>query len=231
MTDSLTASDQKPPLILAFCSFKGGVGKTTACLNLALRMAKAGQHIAVVDLDALGTATGLLVGNQNHATGTYDLLTGYGTRDGLSVASRIDNITVLPSTNLLHLAEVDPQVQALTAEDLRRRLQSGVGIDAILIDCGPGLGVTAVDAIAAADVVMVPVTPNPLALAGLERTLAAIADCDPAKPVQILLASRGEPAAQLESCRHELKSRFGDRVVMLRTSPLRPVTAQLAASA
>lgn len=230
MTDPLPLSDQKPPLILAFCSYKGGVGKTTACLNLALKMAKGGQHVAVVDLDALGTATELLAGSREHASGAYDLLAGYGTRDGLLISGRMDNISVLPSTNLLHLAEIDPQIQALTADDLRRRLQGGIGIDAILIDCGPGLGITAVNAIAAADVVMVPVTPDPLALAGLERTLATIAECNPKKPVQILLGSRGESPAQLSAFRDGLRSRFGERVVMLRAAPLRPLPTQIAAA-
>jgi chromosome partitioning protein len=146
------------------------------------------------------------------------------------VGSRLDNISVLPSTSLLHLAEIDPQIQALTGEDFRRRLQRGVGIDAILIDCGPGLGLTGINAIAAADMVMVPVTPDPLALAGLERTLATIAECDPQKPVQILLAQRGENAAAVEAFGEELRTRFGDRVITLRSEPLRPLPAQLAIS-
>jgi len=227
-----SASDTKLPLILSFCSFKGGVGKTTTCLNLAYRMAQSGQQVVVVDLDPLGAATEILAGSRDGARGSYDLLAGHGTRDGLSIPSRIENIAVLPSSPLLHLAEIEPGIQAITPSDLRRRVQSGMpGIDAILIDCGPGLGLIAVNAMAASDVVLIPVTLDPLALSGLERTLALIAEFDPNKPVQIVVGHGGEPNPALDTFRAELRQRFGNRVVNVRFRPLSQSRPQLAVAA
>jgi chromosome partitioning protein len=209
------------PPVIALANFKGGVGKTTACINLAKGMAAGGRRVTIVDLDALATATRLLLGDEQPVSGSYELLIGHGTLAGLSLPSRIANVAVLPATALLHLAEVDAAIQSLSQEDLGRRMRAGAATtDVVLIDCGPGVGLLGAYAIAAADIVMIPVTPDPLAVAGLERTLAVAADCDPQKPVQVLLTPPREPTPESEAIVADLHVRFGTNVIALGFRPV-----------
>ena len=174
------AAESVQPRLIAVCNFKGGVGKTTACITIAAGLAAAGKRVTVVDFDALGAATRLLLGKNQALAGAYELLCGLGTMPGLVMPSHNDNISVLPATPLLHLAEMERAIRMLTPADLRARLTAGTPApDAVVIDCGPGLGITGLAAIAAADLIIVPVTLDLLAVMGLERTLEVVAECAP----------------------------------------------------
>ncbi len=134
--------------------------------------------------------------------------------------SHNDNISVLPATSLLHLAEMERAIRMLTPADLRTRLSAGTPPDVVVIDCGPGLGIMGLAAIAAADLIIVPVTLDLLAVMGLERTLEVVAECAPETPFQILLNpihGDGDPLIE-----DRVRRRYGAHVVKHRLQPLAP---------
>jgi chromosome partitioning protein len=159
--------------VLAVANQKGGVGKSTTAVNIGAYLALAGARVLVIDLDPQGNAsTGLGLDHRDIEPSIYDVLTGEAAMAAAIRATGVPNLHVLPSTIDLAGAEVE-LVSAMSRETrLRRALQSiDHQYDTILIDCPPSLGLLTVNALAAANELLIPIQCEYYALEGLGQLL------------------------------------------------------------
>ena len=167
-------SDALP--VIAIANQKGGVGKTTTAVALAVELAVAGNRVLLVDLDPQGNATSSL-GIDKTALGatTYDLLLGQTTARDAGVPSGRERLTVIPTDSSLAAAEID----LVDVPDRERQLQAALRVvvdqfDVVLIDCPPSLGLLTVNAFTAATDVLIPIQCEFLPLEGLAQLRATI---------------------------------------------------------
>jgi chromosome partitioning protein len=167
--------------VIALANQKGGVGKTTTAINLGAALAQAGKQVLLVDLDPQGNAsTGLGVGPERRAVSTYHVLTEG--RTIAEVASRCGDLSLFVAPASADLSGIDAELAAAPdrAHRLRRALRhSGDNpsthcFDYIIVDCPPSLNLLTVNALAAADTVLVPLQCEFFALEGLTQLLATI---------------------------------------------------------
>jgi len=160
------------PRVYAFANQKGGVGKTTTAINLAACLAEAGERALVVDLDPQANATSGL-GMRANGTSSYDLLDGVPLAD-LVKATAFDNLFLVPSKPELAGAAVELSRRDDGDRYLAQALEHAHGFDFVLLDCPPSLGPLTVNALAAADRVIVPVQTEYYALEGLAQLVQSI---------------------------------------------------------
>lgn len=159
--------------IIAVLNQKGGVGKTTTAINVAAYLAKQGHSVMLVDLDPQANSTsGLGMQQGESEAGTYEVLLGSATTDA-AIKEAMDNLHVLPTDARLAVLEVELVEQAEREYALRRAL-ANVDYDYILIDCPPALSLLTVNALTAADSVLIPVQAEYYALEGLGQLLQVI---------------------------------------------------------
>jgi chromosome partitioning protein len=161
---------------IACANQKGGVGKTTTVVNLASLLSLSGDRILIVDLDPQGNATsGLGIDRNALERSTYDSIV-----DGLDLGSVLlrdvtDGLDVAPAAIALAGADVELAGVAVRERRLRRLLEPLVDeYDSIFIDCPPSLGLLTVNALTAADAVLIPLQSEYYALEGLTQLLATI---------------------------------------------------------
>jgi chromosome partitioning protein len=167
------------PRILAISNQKGGVGKTTTAVNLASGLALAGRRVLLCDLDPQGNATSALGCDRDTAAfGTADAILGLEPLDRVLVPTAQEGLWLAPATPALVGVEVE--LVALPNRELRLHLAfAGLSrpFDYVVIDCPPSLGLVTLNALTAADSVLVPLQPEFHALEGLGelvRTLGAV---------------------------------------------------------
>jgi chromosome partitioning protein len=158
---------------------KGGVGKTTTAINLATALAAAGQHVLLIDLDPQGNAsTGLGIGRNDRATGTYALLMDDARLDDVARPSFIPALAIVPSDPNLAGAEIELVSQDRREFRLRdalaRAQEAPARYDFILIDCPPSLTLLTLNGLVAADAVLVPLQCEFFALEGLTQLTRTI---------------------------------------------------------
>lgn len=159
---------------IAVINQKGGVGKTTTVINIGAYLAKRGFSVLVVDLDPQANATsGLGVDKQQIDVGMYEVLLGGVSVDGVARDTNIVGLRVLPTNASLATAEIDLAGEAKREYRLHNSMQNLV-YDYILIDCPPALGLLTVNALTAADSVLIPVQAEYYALEGLGQLLEVI---------------------------------------------------------
>jgi len=168
----------KKPRILVVANQKGGVGKTTTAINLGTALAAVGQPTLVIDLDPQGNAsTGLGIHRQHRKITTYDVLTGQAKLADAIVPTRIPGLSLVPSTVDLSGAELElidlPRRNFILKDALAEYSVHGE-FSYILIDCPPSLTLLTLNAMAAADAVMVPLQCEFFALEGLSQLLKTI---------------------------------------------------------
>jgi chromosome partitioning protein len=159
--------------VIAIANQKGGVGKSTTAVNLGACLAEAGRKVLVIDLDPQGNAsTGLGIEHEARKGTTYEVLTGQVEVLDALVETDIEGLWVLPSTIDLAGAEIELVSQLSREGRLARSLDAVRGeFDFILLDCPPSLGLLTVNALTAADELLVPIQCEYYALEGLGQLL------------------------------------------------------------
>ena len=164
------------PRILTISNQKGGVGKTTTTVNLATAMAAVNKRVLVIDLDPQGNAsTSLGIDQKHRAVNVYHVLLGDSPLSEAIVPTGIPNLSVVPSGVDLSGAELE----LVDIENRQNRLKKSLenqldSWDFILIDCPPSLGLLTLNALVAADAVMVPLQAEFLALEGVSQLVRTI---------------------------------------------------------
>jgi len=180
----IDAGPKTRPRVLVVANQKGGVGKTTTTINLGTALAAAGEDVLIVDLDPQGNAsTGLGVGRSERIISTYDVLVGGKSLADAAVQTAVPRLSVAPSTLDLLGAEADLAGSAKRTYRLRdaiRRMAKRKQKDGelkytyLLIDCPPSLNLLTINAMAAADSVLVPLQCEFFALEGLSQLLTTV---------------------------------------------------------
>jgi chromosome partitioning protein len=148
---------------IACANQKGGVGKTTTVVNLAAYLALSGERVLVLDLDPQGNATsGLgLVPDVNRPS-VYDAIVGDTTLANVIVATAVENLKLAPSSVALAGAEVELALVEQRERRTRRLIESVIGdYDHVLIDCPPSMGLLTLNALTAANGVLIPLLCSP----------------------------------------------------------------------
>ena len=163
--------------IMAVANQKGGVGKTTTAINLGAALARAGRQVLVVDLDPQGNAsTGLGIDKSDRPVTTYDLLLGDVPLRDAARATTVAGLRIVPASTDLSSADIELISNENRSFMLRSALH-GAGsevLDYILIDCPPALNLLTVNALVAADSVVVPLQSEFFALEGLSQLMLTI---------------------------------------------------------
>lgn len=160
--------------IIAVINQKGGVGKTTTTLNVAAYLAKAGRSVLVIDADPQANATsGLQINKQELEHTLYDVLFRQAKLVDGVLTTNLSGLNILPSNADLAAAEID-MVNTDNREMLLKNCLVNASFDYILIDCPPALGLLTVNALVAANSVLIPVQAEYYALEGLSQLLAAV---------------------------------------------------------
>lgn len=211
------------PRVLVVANQKGGVGKTTTAINLGTALAAIGEPTLIIDIDPQGNAsTGLGIGQTERERNVYDVLMGQATVGEAIAATRIPKLAILPANVDLSGAELE----LINLERRNNRLKDALeawfqdaeaGYSYILIDCPPSLSLLTINAMVAADAVIVPLQCEFFALEGLSQLLKTIdlvresinPDLEIQGIVLTMFDKRNRLSVQVEA---DVRAHMGDKV-------------------
>jgi chromosome partitioning protein len=216
-SDKISSPQNSSPRIFAVVNQKGGVGKTTTTVNLATALAAVRKRVLVIDLDPQGNAsTGL--GITNREITSYDLVLGDVTIGESSQKTAIPGLSVIPATIDLSGAEIE-LVSLVNREFCLKQVleKSYADYDYVLIDCPPSLGLLTLNALVAANAVIIPLQCEFYALEGLSHLVRTIelvrANLNPEITIQgIVLTMYDRRNKFTDQIERDVRGYFGERV-------------------
>lgn len=203
--------------IIVVVNQKGGVGKTTTAINVAASLASSNCSVLLVDFDPQGnTTSGLGFSKDSLGGGSYDVLCRGASLANAVQESRIPGLYILPSNADLAAAEIELVNQKDREFKLENALKTAT-YDYIIIDCPPSLGLLTVNALAAANWVLIPVQAEYYALEGLGQLLQTIQKVRQAinpslELLGVVLTMFDKRTSLSEQVQQELKNYFGDKL-------------------
>jgi chromosome partitioning protein len=214
-----SASGNALPRVMAVANQKGGVGKTTTSVNLGAALAELGFRVLVIDLDPQGNATtGLGIDARNFEISMYDVLMRDASLEDCVEPTSMKNLFVAPATIALAGAEIE-LVPAFSRElKLKKSIESVIDdFDYVLIDCPPSLGLITVNALAAADEVLVPIQCEYYALEGLSQLMRNVhmvaSNLNPSLDISTIVLTMYDARTKLaDQVANEVRLHFGPKV-------------------
>ncbi|MBA4001636.1 ParA family protein [Brevundimonas sp.] len=225
--DCAVPADRHQTRVLAVSNQKGGVGKTTTAINLGTALAAIGQRCLIVDMDPQGNAsTGLGVGRESRTVTIYDVVVDGRSIDDAAVKTAVPGLAIVPADADMSGVEIELSQADRRAYRLRDALRAqgqddGKGghtrYDYVLIDCPPSLNLLTLNAMSAADAVLVPLQCEFFALEGLTQLMKTVEmvrqSLNPALEIQGLVLTmydrRNSLSSQVEA---DVRAHFGDKV-------------------
>jgi chromosome partitioning protein len=213
-------SSKRRTRVIAVANQKGGVGKSTTAVSLGAALAELGQKVLVVDLDPQGNAsTGLGIKHESRSVTIYDVLADEAPIADAVVATPLPNLFGVPSTIDLAGAEIELVSQFSRELKLRKALDPLVqdGFDFVFLDCPPSLGLLTINALAAAEELIVPIQCEYYALEGLGQLIKNVRlvqqNVNPSLRLSGIVMTMFDPRTRLsEQVVQEVRKYFGDRV-------------------
>ncbi len=213
------ASGNSLPRVMAVANQKGGVGKTTTSVNLGAALAELGFRVLVIDLDPQANATtGLGIDARTFEISMYDVLMRDSSLEDCVEPTSMKNLFVAPATIALAGAEIE-LVPAFSRElKLKKSIEAVIDdFDYVLIDCPPSLGLITVNALAAADEVLVPIQCEYYALEGLSQLMRNVhlvaSNLNPNLDISTIVLTMYDARTKLaDQVANEVRLHFGSKV-------------------
>ncbi len=183
LTEDVVRVSPAKPRVLVMANQKGGVGKTTTAINLGTALAAIGERVLIIDLDPQGNAsTGLGIDRKSRVLSSYDALIGERPLRDVVTPTAVPRLSIAPSTMDLLGVELEIAGDSDRSYKLRKALQTFFAgdesrpdpISYVLVDCPPSLNLLTINALAAADAVVVPLQCEFFALEGLSQLLTTV---------------------------------------------------------
>lgn len=205
--------------IISVTNQKGGVGKTTSCVNLASYVAASGKRVLMIDIDPQGNACSSLgVEPKKHDSTVYEVLLGEANVTDATYKSVVKNLDVVPSTVDLAGAEVD-LVYVDNRETVLKEALKDIknNYDFIFIDCPPSLGLLTVNALTASDTILIPIQCEYLAMVGLGQLMNTVRlvkkHLNPDIEIEgVLLTMKATRSTLVQQVADDIRKHFGSKV-------------------
>ncbi|MFH1856206.1 MAG: AAA family ATPase [Candidatus Omnitrophota bacterium] len=205
--------------VISICNQKGGVGKTTTAISIASYVALSSKKTLLIDLDSQANATsGLGINKNSIEFSTYECLLGYKSLKDIILATEVNNLWLAPSNTRLTGAEIELTQEANREGRLKQAIEAIKGeYDFIFIDTPPSLGILTLNALTAADQLMVPLQCEYYSLEGVSQLLNTInlvkSSLNPSLEIGGVLLTMADFRANLtHEVINEIKGYFGDKV-------------------